>query len=175
MECRDIESRFGISIAGKLPGDNVMNLISISFIDLTSFQLSALLASALFCFMVGLRELRHEDFFGLLYILIGIFFLSVHGYLLWNLPQDATPSGNIGFWQWLIQFLAPALIVLYLVFGAFSLMMARFRTAIIKLFFGLTLICYLFMLGPDWPMDVRGILVLIWSGLWFEVELETAR
>jgi hypothetical protein len=78
---------------------------------------------------------------------------------------------NLNFWQWLIAFFAPALITLYLLFGFFNMLMSKVKLGLVKIFFGLTLLCYLFMLGGNWPLDVRGIITLIWIGLWFDVEL----
>lgn len=141
---------------------------------MSSFQLSALLAAALFFAMAGLRELRREEYHGLFYIALSIFFLCAHGFLLWNSTQNIISVHNLGIWQWLIKFMAPALIVLFLVIGTFGLLTARIGVALIKILFGASLICCLFLLGAHWPADIQGILVLLWSGLWFKMELKTA-
>jgi multisubunit Na+/H+ antiporter MnhB subunit len=144
-------------------------LISNIFLEFASFELSALLAAALFFTTVGLRDLRREESQGLLYVILGLFFLFIHGYMLWNLPEEAMPLYDVGIWQWLVKYFAPALIALYLIFGVLSLFKERVRAGLVRIFFGLTLICYLFMIGPNWPLDVQGILVLIWGGWWFRV------
>jgi hypothetical protein len=150
-----------------------MHPISIAFSDLTYFQLSALLAGALFFSMAGLRELRKENYQGLLYLALSIFFLCIHGCLLWNLPPDASPFPNIGFWQWLIKLVAPALIVLFLLFGIFSLLRADFQASIAKILCGGILVFCLFIPRPQWPLAIQGILVLIWSVLWIKIEIES--
>jgi len=148
-----------------------MQEISQIFAEAAYFQLTALLTGALFFGMVGLRELRNENLNGYLFAAISIFFLAIHAFFLLNLTPTATLLNNLGFWEWLVAFFAPALITLYLVFGFFNMLMAKISTGMVKIFFGLTLLCYLFMLGGNWPLDARGIIVLVWSGLWFDVEL----
>jgi len=141
------------------------------FADGSYFQLTALLTGALFFAMVGIREMRDDNIYGYLFAAISIFFLAIHTFFLLNLPATVSPLNNLAFWEWLIAFFAPALITLYLVFGFFNMLMSKMRTGMVKIFFGLTLLCYLFMLGGNWPLDARGIIVMIWSGIWFDVEL----
>jgi len=148
-----------------------MEQISQIFADGSYFQLTALLVGALFFTMAGIREMRDESIYGYLFAAIGIFFLVIHGVLILNLAPSGSPVTHLNFLEWLIAFFAPALITVYLVFGFFNMLMSRVRTGMVKIFFGLTLLCYLFMLGSSWPLDARGIIVLIWSGLWFDVEL----
>jgi len=139
--------------------------------------LSGMVAAALFFAMAGLRELKDGCNEGLLYLTLALFFAIAHLYLLYGTATANHidhPLTNLDLWGWLIVLVAPALIVLYLGFGLLNFLTARFREAMIKTFFGLTLVCYLYMLGAHWPIDVRGILILIWSGLWFNLELTTA-
>lgn len=140
--------------------------------------LSGLAAAALFFAMAGLREVRESCQEGLLYLALSLFFALAHFFLLFNTTSTNCISRAVAqpdFWSWLISLLAPALIILFLGFGLFSFLTARFREALVKTFFGLTLACYLYMLGPQWPVDVRGILILIWCGTWFDLELKTAQ
>ncbi len=148
-----------------------MQQITQIFADAAYFQLTALLTGALFFGMIGLRELRNENLYGYLFAATSVFFLATHAFFLLNLPPTVSPLNNLGFWEWLIAFFAPALITLYIVFGFFSMLMSKIRNGLVKIFFGLTLLCYLFMLGGSWPLDARGIIVMIWSGVWFDVEL----
>jgi len=150
-----------------------MEQITQIFAEASYYQLAAMLAAALFFFMIAFRELTDENFYGYFFAALGVFFLAIHALFLLNIPSTVSPLSNLGLWHWLIAFLAPSLIVLYLLFGFFNVLMARIRDGLVRIFFGLTLFCYLFMLGGGWPVDVRGILVLIWSGLWFGVETNT--
>jgi len=139
--------------------------------------LSGMVAAGLFFVMVGLRELKEGCLEGLLYLALAIFFAAAHIYLLYGASSGENINlavSHVNLWGWLILLVAPALIALYLGFGFFSLLTARFREGMIKTFFGLTLICYLYMLGPHWPVDIRGILILVWCGMWFNLELKTA-
>ena len=45
----------------------------------------------------------------------------------------------------------------------------------VKVFFGLTLLCYLYMVGQSWPIDVKGILTIIWLTMLFKTELSVAQ
>jgi len=139
--------------------------------------LSGLVAAALFFAMAGLREIKESCQEGLLYLALSLFFALAHIFLLFNATSANCINHAVAqsdFWGWLISLLAPVLIILFLGFGLFNFLTARFREALVKTFFGLTLACYLYMLGSHWPVDVRGILILIWGGTWFNLELTTA-
>jgi hypothetical protein len=45
---------------------------------------------------------------------------------------------------------------------------------LVKLFFGLTLLCYLYILGANWPLDIRAVLTLVWLGFFFKTEMAIA-
>ena len=126
--------------------------------------------------MAGVRELKQQSMEGLLYLVLGIFFSIAHFLLLQNLPFDSMLSlylGSLNFWQWLTILFAPSLIVLYLAIGLFNFAIEQFRNGLIKIYFGLTLICFLYMLGTDWAVDVKGIITIVFCLTWFEVELRT--
>ena len=46
---------------------------------------------------------------------------------------------------------------------------------LIKMFFGLTLFCFLYMLGESWPTDIKIILSGIWLLILFKTEFAFAR
>jgi|WetSurMetagenome_2_1015567.scaffolds.fasta_scaffold668467_1 hypothetical protein len=148
-----------------------MEGFSLVFANYINIQLTALLVGVLFFAMIGFRELKSEDFTGLVYILLAMFFLCIHGYLLWDQSFENSNIQQVGFWQWSVRYLAPALIILFMVLGGVSFIMARYGAAIVKIFSGLLLVGLLFFLGVSWPIAMRGAAVLIWSGLWFRVEL----
>lgn len=147
------------------------------FAGSSSLILPGLIAAALFFAMAGLREIKENCLEGFLYLALSLFFSLAHFFLLSNTTSASFISQAVakpGFWDWLVSLLAPALIVLYLGFGLLNILAARFREALVKTFFGLTLACYLYLIGSHWPVDVRGILTLIWCGTWFDLELKTA-
>ena len=143
------------------------------FTDATILQLMALLAGSLFFAAVGIRSERDEHPEAGLYLVLAFFFMVAHLFCLFSLPEGYLGLEVTGIWQWLVQFVAPTLIVLLLSFGIFSFVMTRVREGLFKMFFGLTLFCYLFMLGQGWPTDVQGILTIVYSGIWVRLEILT--
>ena len=142
-----------------------------------TLQLYGLLTAALFFAMVGIRELRDERLDGLLFVVMAAFFAIAHVFYLVQLPPESALAGiitRVEIWKWLAFILAPVLIFLYLLFGLYSFVCYRFRDGLLKLFFGLTLLCYLYMVGQHWAIDVKGILTLTWTLIWLNVELGTA-
>jgi hypothetical protein len=77
-------------------------------------------------------------------------------------------------WGWLVFLLAPALVVLFLLYTLINWIMARSKAGFFSLFFGATLACLLFLIGDQWPMDVRGILTATWTFFFFSVQLESS-
>ncbi len=140
-------------------------------------MLSGLVAAALFFVMVGLRELRDDQMEGLLYLILGLFFFGAHFYYLMNLP-DPTPMGAQAtldrVWGWLSVIFAPALIGLFVLIGLFNFAVTQVKLGLTKLFFGVSLVAYLYLLGAGWAIDIKGILTVVWTMIWFNVELETA-
>ena len=115
---------------------------------------------------------------GLVYLTIALFFVSAHLLLLFNIPIDNSLSyitSQLNIWIWLIIILAPALIFLFVSFGLVNFLFNNSRLGLVKIFFGLTLLCYLFMLGSSWPVDLKGIITFLFCFAWFEVELSTAQ
>ena len=152
---------------------SIQNLLNGSY----TLQLYGFLAAALFFAMVGISELRNERLDGLLFIAMAGFFAVAHAFYLMQLPPDSPLVGIISqaeIWKWLAFILAPVLIFLFLLFGLYSFVRYRFRDGLLKLFFGLTLLCYLYMVGQNWAIDVKGILTLTWTLIWLDVELGTA-
>jgi hypothetical protein len=151
--------------------------IAQALISSSLFHLCALLAASMFFGMIGLRILRDEDLEGRLFIALSIFFFCAHLLYLVNLPPGnplTALASEADIWSWLVVLLAPVLITVYLPFGLHSFLQRRVRPGLVKVFFGLTLLCYLYMVGQSWPIDVKGVLTLIWCLTWLNVEFSTA-
>ena len=145
--------------------------------DFNYITLVLILSASLFFLMAGIRSIKSASLEGLLYIAVSAFFVIAHIFYLFNLPIDSPLSfvfSNIDLWIWLTVLFAPALIILFISFGIVSFLMDYFRFGLIKIFFGLTLLCYIFMLGHSWAFDIRGIITLLFCFIWFEIELNTA-
>jgi hypothetical protein len=137
-------------------------------------QLSGLLGLVLFFVLVGLREVRNDRPEGYLYLNVAVFLAIAHAVMLANLVAEGLTGAIISdltLWAWLVVFFAPALVTMFVVRALFNFAISQGREGMVKLFFGVTLICYLYMLGANWPMDVRAALTLIWLAVFFKTEL----
>lgn len=138
------------------------------------FQLASMVGLALFFFMVGLRDIQGDRPEGYLYLSISLFFFLAHCLYLTNLPESEftwQQIPGISLWSWLVLLVAPALIALFVLRSMFSFIILHGHIGMVKLFFGLTLFCYLYMVGADWPIDVRAVLTIIWLSFFFKMEL----
>lgn len=147
-----------------------------SFGQTSQLILHCLLAGGIFFAMAGLRELNCRELQGCLFLATSLFFAALHLVYLNNLSPTVLASlgmSQIDLWQWLTQILAPVIIALFLIYGMIR-MVHSVRAGMIKLFFGLTLFCYLYMVGANWPIDVKGILAIVYTGFFFDVSLKSA-
>ena len=147
--------------------------IEILLTDGSTLLLMGLAAATMFFAMAGLRELKNHCMEGLLYLTLALFFMCAHLLFFYNIPSDSLLASyaHLDFWRWLAVVLAPALIGLFIAVGLYRFICAEQTQALVGIFFGLTLLCLLYMLGSSWPADARGILVLIWSLFWIQTEV----
>ena len=150
----------------------------IMYSNISYYFLASMIVAALFFAMAGIRELKHQCMEGLLYLTIAMFFIAAHILFLFNIPIDNSLSyitSKLNIWIWLIIILAPSLIFLFVSFGIVNFLINNTRLGLVKIFFGLSLLCYLFMLGNGWSVDLKGIITFLFCFAWFEVELSTAQ
>ena len=144
------------------------------FANSTFYQLSGLAGLILLFVLIGIREVRDDCPEGYFYLTVAVFLGVAHAVLLDN-ALSSSPElpflANLDVWYWLIVLLAPALIVLFVVRALVSFVIMDNREALVKLFFGATLLCYLYMIGVNWPADIRGSLTIVWVGFLFKTEL----
>jgi hypothetical protein len=141
-------------------------------------QLSGLLGLALFFVVIGWREVRDENAFGVFFLALAIFFLAGHIIQLTCYPKTgplAAAISSLDGWSWLASFLAPALVGLFLIRGIGGMLGDDIRVGLVKLFFGLTLVCYLYMLGESWPVDVRAVIAILWLVAFLKMEVGGVR
>ncbi|RKX25432.1 MAG: hypothetical protein DRP45_05920 [Candidatus Zixiibacteriota bacterium] len=137
-------------------------------------QSSGLIGIAILFLIMGIRDIREERFEGYFSLILSVFFAIAHVFHLSNLPTKgilSSPIGQINGWIWFSVLLAPALIALFVLRGIVNFMTSNSRLGLVKLFFGLTLLCYLFMLGNGWAVDIKAIITVIWLLLLFKIEL----
>jgi len=144
------------------------------FANSTFYQLSGLAGLILLFIVIGIREVRNNCPEGYFYLAVAVFLAVAHAVLLDN-ALSSSPElpflANLNVWYWLVVLLAPALIVLFVVRAVVSFVTLDSREGLVKLFFGTTLLCYLYMIGVNWPADVRGILTVVWVGFLFKTEI----
>ncbi len=147
------------------------------FADSSFMLLVGLLVGSIFFIITALRSLREDHMEGSLYGAVGLFFAAAHVYYLLNIPPDSQAAFVIpvlNLWSWLVLLFAPALVALFLLYTLINWIMARSKAGFFSLFFGLTLACLIFLIGKEWALDIRGILVATWAFFFFAVQLETA-
>ncbi|MBU0984225.1 MAG: hypothetical protein KKA42_10170 [candidate division Zixibacteria bacterium] len=135
-----------------------------------TYQLAALIGAAVFFFVVACQEMKTAHFDAILYFTLSFFFLAAHFFALLNIPAMTRGITELNVWMWLVTFFAPALITLFIVRGLYSLLTAWPREGMVKLFFGLTLLLFIFVLGTNWATDVRGVFTIVWLFLFFKME-----
>lgn len=144
------------------------------FADGTVVQLSALLGIAVFFLIIGIREIKQEHPQGFFFLVLMIFFGLAHAVQIATLPESGPlgiPSDGFSFWSWIASLLCPAVIALFILRGMTGFVFSRNKEAMIKLFFGLTLLCFVYLLGASWPTDVKAILTIVWMTVLFRIEL----
>ncbi len=143
------------------------------FANASSFLLVGALVAALFFAGAGLRELRSDFLQGLLLIGIAGFFVAAHLYYFLNIPDGsrfAAEVTDLDFWGWGAMLLAPALIVMFLARGICDVAQQLRQVALIRLFFGLTLLCFVYMIGSTWSTDTKAIVTAFYGFTWLGLE-----
>jgi hypothetical protein len=168
----------GTNVAFPTPEENYMTdlLLSDIFRDISYVTLIGLLLGAIFFVILGMREIREQSMSGILYVVIGLFFVCTHFFYLMNIPPDSKAAFNtadLSVWMWIAVILAPAIMAMFILQGVISFLRTRFKLASIEVFFGLTLFCYLYMLGQAWPMDLKAAVTCFYLFAFSKVELTT--
>ncbi len=143
------------------------------FVNASSLLLVGALVAALFFAGAGLRELKSGFLQGLLLICAAAFFVSTHLYYLLNIPEGsrfAAEVTDLNFWAWGAMLLAPALIVMFLARGVCDMVRNQRQVALTRLFFGLTLLCFVYMIGSTWPADSKAIVTAFYGFTWLDLE-----
>lgn len=138
--------------------------------------LSGLVAASLLFAIIGIRELLINRYEGVLYMGLSLFFIGAHiVFLSAGIGDDSLPGyGTMpNAWEWMILLLGPALILLYLIRGLFSIIKSKFGEAALKTLLGLTLIGLLYLLGLNWYDYIKAILIMAYGVALFGIEIKT--
>ncbi|MDD5424926.1 MAG: hypothetical protein PHN52_00350 [candidate division Zixibacteria bacterium] len=125
----------------------------------------------------GLRHIRQKGYEGIVYFILALFFMVAHACFIFEIPCRFFPVSaltGISLGKWTDLILVPALLFTYILSGIYAFIRTSFNEGLIKIFFGLTLYCYLFMLGINWPENFRIGLVFIWFLFFIIIEIRTA-
>jgi len=117
------------------------------------------------------RNLKKNTVEALIYFTLSAFLWALH--LIWISyapPSSMLFSTSLDFWQWLVFLFSPALIIVFLVYSMYWYARSGGWPAIIRIFFGVTLAYLLYMLGQNWPEQVKGVLSLLWVFFLWRVE-----
>jgi len=145
------------------------------YFNLSNLFLPGFIAISLSFALVGIKELKSRGFDGLVYIVISLFFIAAHFYFLFD-HALRLPIGsgfiNIDTYLWLELFMAPVTITVFILQGLFGFIKTNFGNGMIKIFFGLTLFCYMYMLGAGWPIEIKCSMTLFWLVILFSLEIK---
>jgi hypothetical protein len=131
------------------------------------------LTAALFFLGVGLREIKSGVVEGLLYLSMSIFFVASHFLYLANIPDSsrfAAMVADLNLWEWVTTMFVPALIAMFLARSICDLARLQHRPALTRMFFGLTLLCFIYMIGAAWPEDAKATVAAFYGFTWFDLE-----
>jgi len=140
--------------------------------DIMVMILIILAVLGMFMTVGALRAFRTNLTAVFIYGTLSLFFWTLHFVWLANAPDDSILYyyANMSAAKWLVFIFAPALVILFLTSGAYWYAKVGMAEALPRLFFGLTLLCLLYMLGVDWPLEYRGLLSFFWAAFLLATE-----
>lgn len=117
------------------------------------------------------RSLKKKSLEAMIYFTLSTFLWALHWiWMSFAPPESILFNHSVGFWQWLVYLFSPALIIVFLVYSMYWYAKSGGWPAMVRIFFGVTLACLLYMLGHNWSDALKGILSLIWVFFLWRVE-----
>lgn len=173
-----IMARSGTVITGlELKRRNIMDLLFGNLFDFSTFlYLTGLLTAALFFAKSGIRDIKLGHYDGLVYIALSLFFVAAHVVFLFAGKADNTLfsfASRLDLTSWFVLLFAPALVILYLVFGLYDFIRMNLFEGFVRVFFGATLIGFLYIIGVDWAVSLKAFLTMLYCGAWIMLEIST--
>lgn len=142
------------------------------------FFLAGLIAASMFFILVGIRYLKIRRVEGLMFLAMAIFFFVANVAFLLTESAGTIISGirlNFSIWNWMAVLMGPAVVILYLSFGIYSLFKFEVSEAILKTILAIALIMILYTVGFNWPTMVKAGCVALFGIGWFTLELKAVR
>jgi len=140
--------------------------------------LTGLLVIALFFTKIGIRDVMLGQYDGLVYIALSLFFIGAHVIFLFAGKADNTLFNfvtQLSLTSWFVLLFAPALVIFYVIFGLFSFIKLHFYDGLTRVFFGATLIGFLYFLGFEWSEFLKALLTMFYCGAWLVIEFCSIR
>ncbi len=117
------------------------------------------------------KNIKKKPAEAMVYFTLSVFLWALHGiWISYAPPESILFHSSIGFWQWLVYLLAPALVLAFLIHAAYWYAKFGSWPALVRIFLGLTLICLLYMLGEAWPIHLKGTLTMLWVFFMWRLE-----
>jgi hypothetical protein len=142
------------------------------------FFLAGLIAASMFFILVGIRYLKLRRVEGLMFLAMAVFFIVANVAFLLTESAGTIISGirlNFSIWNWMAVLMGPAVVILYLSFGIYSLFKFELNEAILKTILAVALIMILYTVGFNWPTVVKAGCVVLFGIGWFVLELKAVR
>ena len=112
----------------------------------------------------------------MVYFTLSVFLWALHSiWISYAPPESILFHSSIGFWQWLAYMISPALVMVFLINAAYLYAKIGSWPALVRIFFGLTLVCLLHMLGQNWSVYFKGALTLLWVIFMWRLEFPSKR
>ncbi len=140
--------------------------------DIMVVILMILAALGMFMAVGAVRTFRTNLTATFIYGTLSLFFWTLHFVWLANVSDESILyyCVDMSAAKWLVFIFAPALVALFLTSGAYWYAKEGMGEALPRLFFGLTLLCLLYMLGVDWSVQFKGLLSFFWGTFLFATE-----
>jgi len=154
-----------------------MDILFGNIFDISTFlYLTGLLAAALFFAKLGIRDIKSGYYDGLVYIALTMFFVGAHVFFLFTGKGDNALfnfASRLNFLSWFVLLFAPALVILYLSIGLYNFVKMKLFDGFTRIFFGATLIGFLYFIGLDWAVSLKALLTMLYCGAWLLIEIST--
>jgi len=139
----------------------------------STFLAAILMAVCLHLVIHAVKDLRQGHPEGFLYLTLAIF-LGVGQFVAFEASTEMQTSERSMILPWAFKVFIPALLSLFFFRSLVAFALGKGREGLVKTFFGVTLVCFLYMLGDAWPVDVKLILACLWIFFLFKSELSIA-
>ena len=122
--------------------------------------------------IASLKSFKKNSVESIIYFTLSAFFWTLH--LIWIIY--APPESilfccvSIDIWYWLVYLFSPALAIVFIIYSMYWFAKSGGWPALLRIFFGVTLPCFLYMVGQDWSIVIKGMLSVTWFYFLLRVE-----